>query len=103
MLPSVPGKVIGRHTKGAWLVEWRFIPANYMVAVHAEEAKPLLMRVDPADTGLGTGLQLVANDADFPFVSSFWRHRFGVGVGNRLNGAVMELGTGGTYSVPSGY
>ena len=101
-LPSVPGRILGR-VDGVWVVEWRWIPANYMVGIHLEAAKPLKMRIDPADTGLGSGLQLVAQDSDFPFTTSHWRHRFGLGVGNRLNGVVFELGTGGTYSVPSGY
>lgn len=105
MLPTVPGKIIGRMTgTGAcWVVQWRWIPANYLLAVHLEAPPPLKMRVDPAATGLGRGLQLVAEDEQFPFKSSFWRHRFGFGVANRLNGVVMELGTGGTYTTPTAY
>lgn len=104
-LPSVPGRIIGRMSgaSGAWVVQWRWIPASYMVAIHLGVPAPLKRRVDPADTGLGRGLQLVATDTEFPFESSFWRHRFGFGVSNRLNGVVMELGTGGSYSIPSGY
>lgn len=102
-LPMVPGKIIGRHDKGAWVVEWRWIPANYLIFVHLEQPAPLKERVDPADTGLGRGLQLVAQDNEFPFETSTWRDRFGYGVANRLNGVVIELGTGGTYSIPSGY
>ena len=101
-LPSVPGRVIGR-ANGAWLAEWRWMPANYMLAVHLEQPAPLKMRVDPSETGLPQGLALVSRDAQYPLVSSEWRARFGVAVGNRLNGAVMELGTGGTYTVPTAY
>jgi hypothetical protein len=97
------GRVIGRHSAGAWVVEWRFMPANYLLGINLEAPKPLIMRVDPEDTGLGRGLQLVARDSEFPFVNSTWRHRFGFGAGNRLNGVVMELGTGGSYSVPAAY
>jgi hypothetical protein len=97
-------RILGREEgAGVWLAEWRWIPANYIVFVHLGAPAPLLERVDPADTGLGQGLQLVAKDMEFPFETSFWRDRFGFGVGNRLNGVVMELGTGGTYSIPSGY
>lgn len=104
-LPSVPGKIIGRMTgPGAcWVVQWRWIPTGYMLAVHLEEDAPLMRRVDPADTGLPRGLNLVANNEEFPFEGSFWRNRFGYGVGNRLNGVVMELATGGTYTVPTAY
>lgn len=99
---SLPGKIIGR-VDGVWAVEWRFIPANYMLGVHMDVQAPLIRRIDPADTGLGDGLQLVSEDDAFPFKGSFWRHRFGLGCGNRLNGVVMELGVGGTYTVPTGY
>jgi len=102
-LPStLPGKVLGRLS-GAWVLEWRRLPATYMVGTHLDVPKPLKQRIDPADTGLGVGLQLVATDDEFPFTQSFWRHRFGFGVGNRLNGVVMEMGTGGSYSIPTGY
>jgi hypothetical protein len=60
-------------------------------------------RVDPADTGLTSGLQLVAQDEEFPFMASFWRDRFGYAVGNRLNGVAFEYGTGGTYTEPTAY
>lgn len=97
-------RVLGRHDEmGCWIVEWRHMPANYMVAVHLEVESPLKMRVDPAMTGLPQGLSLVATDEQHPFESSFWSNRFGIGVSNRLNGVVMELGTGGSYTIPSDY
>jgi hypothetical protein len=101
-LPNVPGKIIGRGY-GAWIVEWRWIPANYLLGIHLEAPAPLKMRVDEANTGLPRGLQLIARETNTPIVAAHYRHRFGVGVGNRLNGCVLELGTGGTYSIPSGY
>lgn len=101
-LPSAPGRVIGR-TNGVWVIEWRWIPANYALGIHLEAPAPLKMRVDPPDTGLGTGLQLVATDTDYPLSFAHYRHRFGLGVGNRLNGVVLEFGTGGTYTVPTAY
>ena len=97
-----PGVMLGR-TNGVYVAEWRSLPSAYMVGVYLGVTPPLTRRIDPADTGLGNGLQLVAKDTKFPFESSFWRHRFGFGAGNRLNGVVMELGVGGTYSIPSGY
>lgn len=102
-LPVLPGRTIGRHKAGATVQEWRWIPANYQLAIHLGAPKPLIKRIDPPDTGLPSGLTLVAEDEEFPFKTSYWSHRFGFGVGNRLNGVVMKLGTGGTYSVPSGY
>lgn len=101
-LPLVPGKIIGR-VSGTWVVQWRWIPSGWMFSMHLDEVPPLKMRVDPAATGLGRGLQLVAREEKYPIESAHWRHRFGVGTGNRLNGVVMELGTGGTYSIPTAY
>jgi len=99
---TCPGKIIGR-TNHVWVVEWRWIPANYMIGIHLDAPKPIMTRVDPDDTRLPRGLTLVAEDDDYPLRSSYWEHRFGLGCGNRLNGVVMELGTGGTYTIPSGY
>lgn len=99
-LPNVPGRIIGR-CNGCWVVEWRWIPAHYMFGVHLEVEPPLYWRNDPADTGLQPGLQLVAREVAFPFETAFWRLRFGVGCGNRLNGVAFELGSGGTYTDPT--
>lgn len=104
-LPTAPGKIIGRMTgEGAcWVSQWRWMPANYMLFIHLEEAAPLYRRIDPSDTGLGNGLQLVAENMTYPMSETYWRHRFGFGAANRLNGVVMELGTGGTYTTPTAY
>ncbi len=102
MPTGVPGIVIG-FSNGVWVVNWDWIPSGYMLGVSLDAEPPLQLRVDPAATGLGSGLQLVAEEEEFPFKHSFWRRRFGVGYGNRLNTAVMELGTGGTYTIPTAY
>lgn len=101
-LPFIPGKVIGRHMEGAWISQWDYIPSGYMLAVHLGAPKPLYQRVDPAETGLPRGLALVAEDQAFPFNSATWRHRFGFGAANRLNGVVIQI-TDGSYSVPTAY
>jgi hypothetical protein len=103
-LPNVPGRIIGRHKHGTWVSEWRWVPANYMMGIHLLQPAPLVRRTDPADTELWRGgIALVASDEEFPFQQSEWRVRFGLGAGNRLNGYVLELGTGGTYTIPTGY
>jgi len=100
---NLPGTIKGR-SDGVWCVEWAWIPAGYLLAVHLDAPKPLIRRVDPAATGLGSGdLQLVTRDDAMPFRGSFYRSRFGMGVGNRLNGVVMKLGTSGSYTAPSAY
>lgn len=100
---GLPGRIVGRHNAGAWIVEWRQMPANYVLGIDLDQEGPLVMRQDPADTGLAPGLQLVSTNQNYPFQQSHFRRRFGVGVGNRLNGVVIELGTGGSYTVPSGF
>lgn len=99
------GRVLGRlDTSGVWVVEWRFMPATYMLGIHLDAPKPLIRRIDPADTGLGQGLRLVAREEsreNFPFEKSQWRHRYGFGVGNRLNGVVMEVEVDATYDIPT--
>lgn len=95
-----PGRVIGR-VSGCWVIEWDHIPANYMLGIHLDAPGPLMRRIDPAGTGLSSGLTLVYEDDELPFEYSYWERRDGYGAGNRLNGFVMELGTGGTYTVPT--
>jgi len=98
---DLPGKVLGRHRGGAWIVRWDFIPATYILSVHTGTEPPLMKRVDPADTGLGTDLQLVAQDEEFPFRESIWRHRFGFGVANRLAACGTYVATGSTWTDPT--
>jgi hypothetical protein len=101
-MPGVPGRIIGR-SNNVWVSEWRWMPANYLFGLDLERPKPLKMRVDPAFTGLGQGLQLVSNDDKYPLQAAHYRHRYGFGVGNRLNGAVLEFGVAGTYTIPTDY
>ena len=56
---------------------------------------------DAKGAGLGTDLQLVATDEEFPFKDSVWRHRFGLAVANRLNGICVETAAGGNYTDPT--
>lgn len=101
-LPTVPGRILGR-SNGVWVVEWRWIPSGYMYAQNLAAPGPLKKRRDPADTGLGEGLQLVGKSDLHPLETSHYRHRFGFGVGNRLGGAVMFLDSGSSYTIPTIY
>lgn len=101
-LPNVPGRIIGR-TNGCWVSEWRWMTTGYMLGIDLEAPAPLMIRRDPDDTGLPQGLALVAEQDDYPIQSAHWRHRFGVGVANRLNGVVLELAAGAGYTIPAAY
>jgi hypothetical protein len=101
--PNAPGRFLGRVSEIA-VFEWRHIPANYILAIDLMQPAPLKMRIDEPTGIRGRGrLELVAEQEEFPLRESFWRDRRGYGVANRLNGVVMELGNGGTYTVPTAY
>lgn len=102
--PAIPGgaRLLGR-SNGVWVAEWDWMPANYLFGRHMMVEAPLMIREDPSETGLGGGLRMVATIQEHPMETAIWRVRRGFGVTNRLNGVVMELGTGGTYTVPVGY
>lgn len=101
-LPTAPGRILGR-AHGVWVIEWRYIPANYALGVHLDAEAPLKERVDPAETGLPQGLTLMPTNDQYPFESAEWRTRYGVGTANRLNGVALEFGTGGTYTIPTAF
>jgi hypothetical protein len=102
-LPArVPGKIIGRESD-MWVCVWPDIPSNYSISIAPSYEKPLQRRVDPAATGLPNELTLVKQSDLFPLEKSEWMWRFGMGVVNRLNGFVLECGTGGTYTVPTAF
>lgn len=99
---GLPGRILG-ETDSALIIEWRWIPAGYMLGIHLEAPAPLMRRIDPPEVGLGDGLQIVAEDMDAPIKTSSWSHRFGFGCANRLNGVVMQLTTNGSYTPPALY
>jgi hypothetical protein len=100
--PAVPGRIIGR-TNGVWVAEWNWVPANYIVGINLDAPPPMKLRRDPASTGLPRGLHLSGETDKHPLYARHYRNRYGVGVGNRLNGVVLELGNGGTYTIPTAY
>ncbi len=101
---NLPGKIIGYVLGYGWISVWKWIPENYMVAVNLEAPQPLKMRVDPAQTNLGGGgLVMLPEERNGVLTFNSWRLRFGLGAANRLSCAVMELGTGGSYTIPTAY
>jgi hypothetical protein len=101
-LSQAPLQVIG-YTDSAWVAVFDWIPANYMVGVHLDAEKPLKERIDIQATGLGSGLQLVASERDYPILYNTWRLRFGIGAGNRLNGYVLHVTNSSSYTIPTVY
>lgn len=102
-MPPIPGRLHGRAS-GAWLSEWAWMPATFMIGILLDAPPPLVRRVDPADTGLSPGLQLIQTDVVYPMRGAFYENRYGIAVGNRLSAAVIEVsGEGGSYTPPTGY
>lgn len=101
---NLPGKIIGYLPGYAWISVWNWMPSGYLVGVNLEAPQPIKMRIDPAETGLGGGgLQLLPEERNGVLTFNAWRLRFGLGAANRLSCVVMELGTGGTYTIPTIY
>lgn len=102
--PRVPGTIHGR-LNGVWLSEWDgWIPDTFGLMILMGVPAPLFKRNDPAEVGLGKGLQLVATDTNHPMQRASYEHRYGLGCGNRLSAAcIMIAGANGGYSPPSAY
>jgi len=96
---NVPGKLLGRVDK-VWVVEWKPLPAGYMINVATDGEKPLQMRED--EEAELRGFIQVAERNDHPWYERQYIRRAGFGGYNRV-GAVVQLIGNGTYSVPTGY
>lgn len=100
--PPGPGRLIGR-SDGCWVYEWRYIPAGYIVGIDADQPGPIKIRVHPSDIDIAQGLVLKNQDERHPIETRHYEHWMGAGVGNRLNGVVMQLKASGSYEPPALY
>lgn len=96
----VPGKVLGYHDAGVWLIEWNGVPANYIIAGVTTAEKPIRMREHP-EAEL-QGFKQVAERPDHPFWEAHYERIAGFGAWNRV-GAVVYRVSNGTYAVPTNY
>jgi hypothetical protein len=97
--------VIGAYGH-ATVIQEDYIPAGYVVAFVTGGAEslsnPLAFRQHPTSTL--QGLRLVkGRQPDYPLIDSFYVRGFGVGVRHRGAGAVMQVTTSPTYTVPATY
>lgn len=93
-------RLIGR-VSGSFILEWRSLPANYLIHLHPMADKPLKMRVHPADTGLSGNLVLEVKEEEYPFMDHIYIRRCGFGVANRLGAAATFLDAGSTWTAPT--
>lgn len=99
----VPGKLLGYHAAGVWVVEWKRLPANYIIAVHTGGDTPLRMRQEP-ETELQGLIEITPSPArsDYPNYERQWVRYAGFGGWNRVGALVFRSGTG-SWAVPTGY
>lgn len=96
---ALPGNVIGYVDK-VWIVEWRALPDNYIIATTTDGDRPIAMREDPEPEL--QGFKQVATRDDHPFYERQYLRRAGFGAWNRVGALIYRVGTG-SYAVPTGY
>lgn len=95
----VPGRIIGYHREGAWIVEWKALPSNYAIATTTDGEKALRMREEP-EAQL-QGFHMAGERNDHPYSEQQWVRYAGFGAYNRVGAIVHRFGNG-TYAVPTG-
>lgn len=96
---QVPGTIIGKVDK-CWIVEWKQLPDDYMVATTTMGERPIAMRED--QEAVLQGFTKVAERNDHPFYESQYLRRAGFGAWNRVGALVYRVGNA-NYAVPAGY
>lgn len=96
---TLPGTLIGYVDK-VWIVEWRSLPAGYLIATTTGGDRPLAMREDP-EAEL-RGFRQVATREDHPFYERQYIRRAGFGAWNRVGALVYRIGNG-SYAIPTNY
>jgi hypothetical protein len=100
-LPVPPGRLLGR-SDGVWVFEWDLgIPANYMLTIDLDAARPLKRRIHPNRVGLPSGLQLVTTSDSEPLEHAVYENDYGFGCGDRRAGVVTFIDSGSTYTIPT--
>lgn len=97
---AVPGEVFGYHDSKIWLVEWKSLPDNYLVAVTTGGERPLARRQEPEPEL--QGFRLVAERNDHPWNERQWYRAAGYGGRNRVGAVVCRVGAA-AYAVPTNY
>jgi hypothetical protein len=105
-LANIPGlNTIGSYGPFS-IVEEDYIPAGFMFAfaTGGEMAIGNPVGIRQHENASLQGLRLVkGRDNDYPLIDSYYLHGMGTGIRHRGAGVVMEIGNGGTYTVPAAY
>lgn len=97
----VPGNVMGYHDKGAWLVEWRAFPANYILSVMTQGPRPLGMRQHEEEELRGF-FRVPSDRVDHPYYEYQYLRYAGFGANNRVGAHVHRVGNA-AYAIPTNY
>jgi hypothetical protein len=92
-------RVIGKVDE-CWIIEWRYLPAGYMIAVDQGQGAFVAMREYPAAALQGFQPKQLSADPNLPTIEMY--RDAGFGVRNRV-GAVVYFVGGGAYAIPAGF
>jgi hypothetical protein len=96
----LPGTVLGYHSAGVWVVEWKNAADNYIIATTTEGTKALAMREEPEEEL--QGFRRVAQRNDHPFYEDQYLRVAGFGAYNRTGALVYRVGNA-SYAIPTGW
>lgn len=97
---ALPGGRVYGKTDMCWIVEWRAMPDNYMIAVARGAGRFLRMRQWDDETLQGLFPEYHSPDGNLN-LNRFIRYA-GFGVYNRIAALVYQIGSA-TYTTPTGY
>jgi hypothetical protein len=95
-----PGDLVLGHTDRCFIVEWRALPAGYMIA-HAPQSGPVLAKREHPEPAL-QGLFVENHSPDGNIVETRMIEMNGYGVMNRIGALVYQIGNA-EYQIPTGY
>lgn len=95
---AVPGMILGKVEK-TWVVEWKSLPSDYMIAVTTGGDRPLAMREDEEQSL--RGFKQVATREDHPWYERQYLRRLGLGAWNRVGAVIYKDAS--SYATPTGY
>jgi hypothetical protein len=92
--------VRGQMDDGTWIVEWPDLPADIIIAITVDGAKPLARRQFPLEELQGFRPAQIRED--HPFWEEQWHRWEGYGARSRIGAVVYRVGNA-SYAIPTNY
>lgn len=88
-----------------FVVEEDYVPPGYVVALASQGPENLQNPIGIREhaNASARGLKMIGGDNDYPLIDSFYRHGFGTGILQRGGGVILQVTTGGSYTIPAIY